>query len=530
MFQSDIILCGVGGQGIILASEIIGDVAVRAGLDVKKSEVHGMAQRGGSVVSHVRIGEKVYSPIIREGAADLIVSFERMETLRYLHFGKKGVAIVMNDQRVNPTVTNIKQAWYPENIEELCTKHAGSFHIVRALDTAKELGNTKVISVVMMGGLSSLLDFPDEYWLESIRRRVPKKALDLNIEAYHRGKDAVVQHPVVSGMEFPIPTNGVSQSIGIQNFDAMIESVKKDTPKKVAIAGGQNLAALGAGIEAMKQGLAYPIFVGDKILIQTLCKENFPGVDPAKLEIIHQTDEVVISKTAVKLVRDGAADMLLKGKVNTPTLMRAALDGKEGLRTERLLSDTFIFEYPTDNGVRLVMITDGGVNISPNIQQKVEIIKNAVEVAHALGNTMPRVALLAASETINPNVAATMDSAVLTKMNRTGQITGCIIEGPIALDVAISPKAASTKGTDSEVAGKADILVTASIDTANALAKSTTYFAGYRLSHVIVGGSAPILIPSRSDTADAKLLSIVLGSLMCRFYEKQKTENTPVAV
>lgn len=522
MFQSDFILCGVGGQGILLASEILGDVAVSAGLDVKKSEVHGMAQRGGSVVSHVRIAEKVFSPLVREGGADIIVSFERMETLRYLHYGKQGVTILMNDQRINPTAINIKQAAYPEDIEELCVNHAGSFHIVRGIETAKELGNTKVVSVVMMGGLASLLEFPDEYWLASIQRRVPKKAIELNIEAFHRGKEAVVTHPVTHGPEIHLRTDGRGQSAGIRNFDELIDRVRRLPPRRVVVAGGQNLAALEAGLDAMRRGIATPVLVGDKAQIQKMCAEHFPETDLESVEIIPMADEMSIAKSSVQLVCEGKADILLKGKVNTPVLMRAVLDRSSGLRTGRLLSDTFIFEYPAEEGTRLVMITDGGVNISPNIQQKVEIINNALEVAHALGNTLPRVALLAASETINPNVAVTMDAAVLTKMNRTGQIPDCIIEGPIALDVAISRTSAATKGTASEVAGRADIIVTASIDTANALAKSTTYFAHYRLSHVIIGAKAPILIPSRSDTADAKFLSIVLGSIMCEYYAERR--------
>lgn len=232
-------------------------------------------------------------------------------------------------------------------------------------------------------------------------------------------------------------------------------------------------------------------------------------------EIINEKDDEAFAQKAVDLVREKRADILLKGVVDTSTLMKAVLDAQHGLRTGRLLSDVFIFEYPEREN-QLIMITDGGVTLTPDLNQKIEIIENAVEVAHALGNECPRVALLSATETVIPKLPATLDAAVIAKMNQRGQIKGCIVDGPLALDNAISIESAMEKRIDSPVAGQADILVVPNIEVGNILAKSTTYFAKYRLGHVIVGARAPILIPSRADKKDAKLLSIALGVIMSR--------------
>jgi phosphate butyryltransferase len=206
--------------------------------------------------------------------------------------------------------------------------------------------------------------------------------------------------------------------------------------------------------------------------------------------------------------------LLLKGKVKTSGLLKAVLAAEGGLRTGRLLSDAFVFEDPNREGNRLIIITDGGVTIAPDLTQKIQIIQNAVELAHLLGNSNPRVALLSAVEIVVPDMASTVEAAILTKMNQRGQIKGCIIDGPLALDNAVSPRALKIKGVHSPVEGLADILVPPDIVSANLLAKSTTYWAKFRLGHVIMGAKAPILIPSRADAPDAKLLSLALGALV----------------
>lgn len=217
---------------------------------------------------------------------------------------------------------------------------------------------------------------------------------------------------------------------------------------------------------------------------------------------------------AMELLTGGGIDILMKGSVDTATLMKSVLKPEAGLRTGRLLSDVFVFEYAPRAQNRLVMITDGGLNIAPDLAAKVELIRNAVEVAHALGNERPKVAALSASEFVEPKMPSSVDAARLAEMSAAGEIAGCVVEGPLALDGALVPRAAQEKCLTGGVAGDAEILLCPNIESANMLAKSTTYIANAPLAHVIVGARIPILIPSRADRAEAKLLSLALGVLM----------------
>ncbi len=284
----------------------------------------------------------------------------------------------------------------------------------------------------------------------------------------------------------------------------------------VVVAAGQDQAALSALIEARRTGLAQGILVGDPALIQQTLTQLAPEmvdqfqIEPAK-------DDYEIAAKAVKLVLEGQAEILMKGKIKTGTLFKAILDKNCGLRTGKLMSDVFVFEFPERSGNQLLMITDGGITLAPDLDQKIQLIENAVNVAHALGNSKPKVAILSAVETVNPELPSTVDAAILAKMNQRGQITGCVIDGPLALDNAISPRAAQEKGIDSQVAGHAEILLCPNIESANMLAKGTTYFAALPLAHTCVGAKAPILIPSRADTAAAKLFSIALSVVVAEY-------------
>lgn len=298
----------------------------------------------------------------------------------------------------------------------------------------------------------------------------------------------------------------------IRNLDQLLEkakaiSARSPHPVKVAVAGADEQAAISALLKAGRMGLAEGLLVGDKTTILSLLKPEAPDF----LEILHEPDEREASAAAVDAVREGRAEILLKGRVKTSTLLKAVLDPDRGLRTGRLLSDVFLFEDPRGGETRLIMITDGGVNLAPDLCQKIQILENAVQVAHLLGNPCPRVAVLSAVETVNPDLQSTLDAAIIAKMNQRGQIKGCIVDGPLALDNALSEEAVKLKGIDSPVAGKADILLCPNIEAANLLAKGILYFAGVRLAHVIIGAKAPVLIPSRVDTSEAKLLSIALG-------------------
>jgi phosphate butyryltransferase len=263
---------------------------------------------------------------------------------------------------------------------------------------------------------------------------------------------------------------------------------------------------------ALEKKLATFVLVGNEEIIREGLGEHLRN--DGTTELVPVPDAPSAVKRAIALVTEGRADLLMKGGVDTSTLMKAVLQEDAGIRTGRLLSDIFVLEFPRKDENKFVMITDGGMTMAPDLKNKVELIRNAVEVAHALGNPMPKVAVLSATEFVIPNLPSTLDAAALSKMNDRGQITGCVVDGPFALDNAISPEAAEEKQIHSVVAGHAEILIAANIESANSLAKSTTYFAGLRLAHVIVGGRVPVLIPSRADKSEAKLLSIALGAIM----------------
>jgi phosphate butyryltransferase len=259
------------------------------------------------------------------------------------------------------------------------------------------------------------------------------------------------------------------------------------------------------------------ILAGDRGIIAQALKEY--DIRESSVEVIDASDVNQALTIAVRLAQQGGADILMKGSVDTSTMMKAVLKEESGLRSGRLLSDIFVLEYPQRVDNKFVMITDGGMTLAPDLRNKVELIRNAVDVAHALGNPMPKVAVLSATEFVVHNLPSTLDAAALSKMNERGQIRGCVVDGPLALDNALSLQAAEEKGITSSVAGRAEILVAANIESANSLAKSTTYFASLPLAHVIVGGRVPILIPSRADKRDAKLFSIALGMIMSESYE-----------
>jgi len=296
----------------------------------------------------------------------------------------------------------------------------------------------------------------------------------------------------------------------IHDFQHLLEYAKKVEPKRVLVIYPSNEETFGAISDALDALAVKFILVGDEKIVRA----GFNESRLKRMRLVHCPNIQESLKTSIRLVRDGEGDILMKGGVDTSTMMKAVLREESGLRVGRLLTDIFVLEFSRNNDHRFVMITDGGMTLAPDLPNKVELIRNAVEVAHALGNENPKVAVLSATEFVLPNLPSTLDAAALSKMNERGQIKGCIVDGPFALDNAISPEAAAEKGITSRVAGKADILLAANIESANSLAKSTTYFANLPLAHVIVGGKVPVLIPSRADKKDAKLLSIALGIIM----------------
>ena len=294
----------------------------------------------------------------------------------------------------------------------------------------------------------------------------------------------------------------------IENLDELLQAAAGLEARRALVVAPANAESFGAIVEARERlGLEF-LLVGDRRRIEAAIAAD------AGIEIVDSPDVGGCVQSAVELLGRGEAGILMKGSIDTATLIKAALRPESGLRTGRLLSDAFVFEYAARSGNKLVIITDGGLNIAPDLDAKLQIIQNAVEVAHALGNRSPKVAMIAATEFVQANMPATIDAAILAKMSQRGQIRGCMVDGPFALDAALTAEAAAEKHLTSKVAGAAEILVCPNIECANALAKSTTYVGKARLAHVVVGARIPILIPSRADTKDAKLLSLALGMLM----------------
>jgi phosphate butyryltransferase len=301
----------------------------------------------------------------------------------------------------------------------------------------------------------------------------------------------------------------------IRNFEEFFKLALTIKGKSVVVIQPHNEESLAAVVDAEKIGLADFHLVGDEGIIRQTISNLKRKVSDFTIHNFPSADEAI--NKSIELVHNNSCNILMKGSIDTSTLMKAIFDQKNNLRTGQLFSDVFIFELPSRTKHKLVMITDGGLNLQPDLNAKIGIINNAVRVAHALGNMNPKVAILSASEKINPKLQSSIDAAELSKMNREGKIIGCTIYGPLALDLCISPQAVLEKKITSTVAGYADIIVCPSIETANSLAKSTQYFAKLAHAQVIVGGKIPILIPSRADKHEEKVRTIGLGIIMSNF-------------
>lgn len=292
-----------------------------------------------------------------------------------------------------------------------------------------------------------------------------------------------------------------------KNFDEMVASVKEKRKGTVVIAAAQTESVLDAALLARRENLAECLLVGDEARIMELLRQMDPEHADAFEIIDTGADLAKAAELSVQLVREGKGDIILKGKVDSGQLLKAVLNKEKGLRVSEVISDVLAYEHPS--GIKLM--SDGGINLAPELKEKVAIVKNAVKVAHAMGNPMPKVALLTAVEKVNPKMPATIDAAIISRMNERRQIPGCIVEGPLAFDNAVDIEAARIKGIDSPVAGVADILIVPNIEAGNIFGKMLTYYCGYRIAHVVVGTRAPILIPSRADRGELKMLCMAMA-------------------
>lgn len=296
----------------------------------------------------------------------------------------------------------------------------------------------------------------------------------------------------------------------LRSFAEIINVVRHGEPKTIAVAMAQEPEVLQAVANARKLGLARSILIGDEKAIKAAAGEA--GLELEGFEILAESEPGRAAQLAVELVREGKADILMKGLVGTAQLLRAILDREKGLRTGQILSHVAVFEPPGYN--RLFLLTDAAMNIAPDLGRKVELIKNAAQIARALGIEKPKVAPICAVELVNPDMPATIDAALLAKMADRGQLPGVNVDGPLALDNAVSQEAATRKGIISSVAGVADILLVPNIEVGNVLYKTLHCFCpGVKIAGLVAGAQAPVVLTSRADTHETKLLSIALSLL-----------------
>ncbi|NWQ39934.1 phosphate butyryltransferase [Bacillus sp. EB106-08-02-XG196] len=294
-------------------------------------------------------------------------------------------------------------------------------------------------------------------------------------------------------------------------LESLIQKATQLDGNTVAVAVAEDEEVIEAVIEALNRNLANFILFGDKEKINMIVnlKNKDYQKSNRKLTVIHADSNERAAELAVRAVSTKEATVLMKGNIPTGALLKAVLNKEYGLRTGNVLSHVAVFEVPDFS--RFTIVTDAGMNIAPDLEQKAQMIKNAAALARAIGIECPKVAPIAAVEVVNPAMQATIDAAALSVMNKRGQITGCIVDGPLALDNAVSALAAEHKGIHSEVAGRADILLVPTIEVGNVLYKSLIYFAKAKVGAVIAGAKAPIVLTSRADSAESKLYSLALA-------------------
>lgn len=298
----------------------------------------------------------------------------------------------------------------------------------------------------------------------------------------------------------------------IKNFKQLVDRVKSSKNRKISVAVAQDADVLEALQRAKKANLADAILVGDQKKISRIAQENKVNIE--KFEVIDVKEETKAVVVAIDLIRNGKADILMKGLCSTAILMKAVLDKEKGLRQPGLLSHLGIFEIQTYP--KLILMSDAGLNILPTLDEKLKIIENAVFVAKKLAISKPKVAMITAVEKINPErMPATADAAIIAKMSERGQFPGFIVDGPLALDNAFSKKSCQIKGIHSEVGGVTDIAIVPNIEAGNIFYKLMSYLAGARTAGIIIGAKVPIVLPSRADSDDTKFLSIATAANIC---------------
>jgi phosphate acetyltransferase len=306
-------------------------------------------------------------------------------------------------------------------------------------------------------------------------------------------------------------------------YPALIEACAELEPVTTAVAHPCDESSLRAAVEAADADLIRPILVGPQARIRAVAEQC--GLDIAAFRLVDTPHSHAAAAKAVEIVRAGEAETLMKGSLHTDELMAEVVRKDGGLRTERRISHVFIMDVPTY--AKPLAVTDAAINIFPDLETKVDIVQNAIEMAHALGRELPKVAILSAVETVTPKIPSTIDAAALCKMAERGQITGALLDGPLAFDNAISKEAAAIKGIRSEVAGDADILVVPDLEAGNMLAKQLSFLANADAAGIVLGARVPIILTSRADTVRARMASCAVAVLLA--HARRQAASAPGA-
>lgn len=299
----------------------------------------------------------------------------------------------------------------------------------------------------------------------------------------------------------------------LATLDDLVQQARDGEPIRVAVVNAAQTAVLETLRDAVRLGIAEPVLIGRSVEIAEIAATLAWEIDPAS--VVEADSEADAARRGVELVRDGHADALMKGQIHTDAFMRALLDGEHGLREPgSRVSHVFLVDVP--NHPRLLAISDAAVNIAPDLNAKAQILQNAIALMHMVGVETPRAAVISAVETVSPALPSTLDAACLTLMARRGQITGAVVDGPLAFDNAISERAAREKEIDSPVAGQADLLLMPDLVSGNVLAKNLEYHAGATAAGVVMGLTVPVVLSSRADPPKARLAGLGVAALMYR--------------
>lgn len=295
----------------------------------------------------------------------------------------------------------------------------------------------------------------------------------------------------------------------LKDFDDLMNRIKQKLSKRcVAVAAAHEAHTMEAVLQAEREGVITPILVGDQRKIEEVLRQF--GKDTNDYRIVATGTDAESAEMAVRLVHDGSAHFIMKGLLQTADLLRAVVNKENGLRTNNIMSAVALMKIPSYH--KMILLTDGGMFMYPTLEEKKQIIENAVDVLHRMDYDNPKVAVLAAIENVNPKMPETVDADALKQMNREGQIPGCIVEGPISYDLTVNPESAKIKGYTSEVAGDADIFMVPNITVGNILSKSLIESAGAKSAGMIVGAQVPVVVTSRATTVEEKYLSLLVSA------------------